>query len=105
MIKVQVTLFDKNGKYRPISTIVKEVESMEYYNTHKAEIQRRAIENICHQRRVSFAELKKQGYTLVKAREYDIEKIEQQKKQQHIINIIKKKQREREQSKATTTQQ
>lgn len=101
MIEIQVTLFDSNGKYRPISTIVKNVESMDYYTQHKAEVQRRAIENICHQRKITFAELKKQGYTKVKVREYDKEKIEQQKKQQHIINIIKKKQREREQQQTT----
>ena len=30
MIKMQLTMFDKEGHYKPISTIV-EVESMDYY--------------------------------------------------------------------------
>ena len=40
-MKLQVTLFDKNKKYKPMSTIV-EIESMEYYEQNKGEVQKRA---------------------------------------------------------------
>ena len=49
-MKLQVTLFDKNKKYKPMSTIV-EIESMEYYEQNKGEVQKRALLNIAHQRK------------------------------------------------------
>ena len=94
MIKLQVTLFDKNKKYRPISTLVN-VESVEYYEQHKAEVQTKAILNICHNRKTTWDTLKRQGYTQVKTREYNKEEIEQQKEQQHRINLIKYIERQR----------
>lgn len=97
-MKLQVTLFDKNKKYRPISTIV-QIESMQYYESHKAEVQKQAILNIMHQRRTTWTELKAQGYTGVKVREYDIEKIKEQKEQQHRINLIKYIERQRKERK------
>ena len=69
-MSLQVTLFDKNNKYRPISTLVN-VSSMEEYKANPASIQKKAIENICHQRRTLWSELKASGYTLVKVRDYD----------------------------------
>lgn len=44
-MKLQVTLFHKDNKYKPMSTIV-EVESMDYYNSHKAEIQKKAMKEM-----------------------------------------------------------
>lgn len=93
-MKLQVTLFDKNKHYKPVSTIV-EIESIEYYETHKAEVQKRAMMNIAHQRKMLPQELLKQGYTQVKVREYDIEKIKAQQEQQHRINLIKYIERKR----------
>lgn len=92
MIKMQLTIFDKEGHYKPISTIV-EVESVDYYKANKSKIQSIAIQNICHNRCISFTELQKQGYTVIKAREYDKEKIAEtnrKKKELEIRELLKK---------------
>ena len=78
MIKLQVTLFCESGKYKPISTIVN-IESMEYYKENKKQVQQKAIENICHKHYTSWNNLKNNGFTKVKVREYNIEKIERDK--------------------------
>lgn len=84
MINLQITLFSTTGKYKPMSTIIK-VESKQEYINNKKLLQQKAILNICHNRRTTIDALKEQGYTIVKVREYDIEKIEKQK----VINKIK----------------
>lgn len=82
MIQIQLTLYSESGKYRPMSTIV-EVESIAYYNTHKQEIQNRAIQRISVQRKMDIWAMKKYGYTKLKARVYDKEKIEQENKERY----------------------
>ena len=52
MMKIQITFFQKDNKYKPVSTLL-EVESMEYYEQHKAETQRRALLNIAHNRKTT----------------------------------------------------
>ena len=94
-MKLQVTLFDKNKKYKPMSTIV-EIESMEYYEQNKGEVQKRALLNIAHQRRTLPQDIMKQGFTQIKVREYNIEKIKEQQEYKHRLNLIKKIARERE---------
>lgn len=92
MIKMQLTIFDKEGHYKPISTIV-EVESVDHYKANKSKVQSIAIQNICHNRCISFKELQKQGYTVIKAREYDKEKIAEankKKKELEIRELLKK---------------
>lgn len=92
MIKMQLTIFDKEGHYKPISTIV-EVESVDYYKANKGKVQSIAIQNICHNRCISFKELQKQGYTVIKAREYDKEKIaatNKKKKELEIRELLQK---------------
>ena len=88
MKQIQVTLFDKSNKYRPISTLIN-VESIEEYNNNKQQYLKKAITNICYQRRTSFQDLKKDGYTEIKTRVYDKEEIERQKKELHKANLIK----------------
>ena len=44
-MKLQVTLFATNGKYKPISTLIN-VESMEDYEQNKRKYQEKAILNI-----------------------------------------------------------
>lgn len=102
-MKLQVTLFDKNKKYKPMSTIV-EIESMEYYKENKREVQQRAILNIAHQRKTLPQDIIKQGFTQVKVREYDIEKIKEQQEYQHKVNLIKKMARERQEKKVKSEQ-
>ena len=82
MIQIQLTLYSESGKYRPMSTIV-EVESIAYYNAHKQEILNRAIQRISVQRKMDIWAMKKYGYTKLKARIYDKEKIEQENKERY----------------------
>ena len=82
MIQIQLTLYSESGKYRPMSTIV-EVESIAYYNAHKQEILNRAIQRISVQRKMDIWVMKKYGYTKLKARVNDKEKIEQENKERY----------------------
>ena len=79
MVQLQVTLFDKQGRYRPVSTII-DVESIEYFNQHKEEIKTKAVTKICAKRYWTKRELKEYGYTTCKIRVYDKEKIEAENK-------------------------
>ena len=94
-MKLQFTLFATNGKYRPISTII-EVESMQDYVNNKNKYQKKAIENICHNRKTTWYNLKQDSYTNVKVREYNEEKIAQQTKAKIIEKLYEnyKKQKE-----------
>lgn len=100
-MKLQVTLFHKENKYKPISTIV-EVESMDYYNSHKAEIQKKAMENCGHARYLTPSQLIEQGYTKVKVREYDLAEIKKQEELRHKINLIKYIEKQRKEKKENT---
>ena len=97
MMKIQITFFQKDNKYKPVSTLL-EVESMEYYEQHKAETQTRALLNIAHNRKTTPQELLKQGYTKIKVREYDLEKIKAQQEYQHKVNLIKYIERKRKEN-------
>ena len=92
MIKLQVTLFSTTGKYKPVSTIIKIEKEQE---NNKQLIYKKAIENICHYRHTSWNILKNQGYTKVKTRIYDLEKIEAERQLQERVNLLKKIQEER----------
>lgn len=70
-VTLQFTLFDINGKYKPISTLVK-VESVRWFREHEQEVKTKAIQQICNQRRLSGKELAKLGYTRLKVRNYDL---------------------------------
>ena len=67
----QVTLFCKDGKYKPVSAIVD--ERFGYAN-----IQLEGIRKICAKRGWDKDDLKRYGYTLCKVRLYDKEKIKQE---------------------------
>ena len=69
MIRLQVTLFDTNNKYKPISTIIN-VESVEYYKQHQQQTRQRAIEKICAKRYTTPKQLAKDGYNQIKVRVY-----------------------------------
>lgn len=72
-MKYQVTLICENGKYKPVSTIV-EIENP----ADKATIQNKGITKICITKRWDKRDLKTYGYTKVKCRVYDPEKIAKQ---------------------------
>lgn len=93
-MKLQVTFFHNENKYKPMSTIL-EIENMQEYNNNKAEIQKKALLTIGHYRHQTPQEIIKNGYTKVKIREYDIEKIKAQQEQQHRVNLLKYIERKR----------
>lgn len=86
IMKLQVTLFASNGKYRPISTLI-DIESMEEYQKNKSKYQEKAILNICHNRRTTWEDLKKQTYTKIKVREYNREKTPKQVKRELLKRL------------------
>ena len=83
MIKIQITLFDKENKYKPISTLI-DVESLEEYNNNQNEYIKKAVVKIAAKRYLSISELKKEGYTRLKWREYTPERIERDKKKNEL---------------------
>ena len=70
MKEYQVTLMCNNGKYKPISTIIKVEDT-----ATADDIRTKGIQSICFKKQWGKAELKSYGYTKVKARVYDKEKI------------------------------
>lgn len=70
-IIIQVTLFDKDNKHKPISTLV-DVESMEWYKHHSKEVKEIAIQKICNKRYMTGKELVELGYTIIKVRNYSL---------------------------------
>lgn len=77
MKEYQVTLMCADGKYKPVSCIVKTDL------TDIKEIKKKGIEKICRQRRWGKFELVSYGYTKAKIREYDKEKIAQEKAERY----------------------
>lgn len=82
MIQLQITLFDKNNRYKPISTLVN-VESVRYYNEHSTEVKTHGIIKICQKRGWTQRELRTYNYTTCKVRVYDKEKIEKENKERY----------------------
>ena len=68
-MEYQVTLFDKSGKYRPVSAIVTTTE------TDIKAILKMGTEKICRNRGWIGADLKKYNYITGKVRKYDKERI------------------------------
>lgn len=69
---IQVTLISEGG-YRPLSTLL-EVENWATYQADKRKWNDRAIVKICGKRYMTAYDLKKYGYTTLKARPYDLVK-------------------------------
>lgn len=68
-MRAQVTLFDKSGKYRPISTLVK-IESEEDFNNNREKIKNTGIRKIMIQRNWTKRELIQYNYLTCKIRIY-----------------------------------
>lgn len=77
MKEFQVTLISTTGKYKPVSCIVKAdtKEMLKVGSAFVKDIQQKGIIKICQKRLWTNADLKKYGYTKVKVRQYDKEKI------------------------------
>jgi hypothetical protein len=71
-MQYQVTLMCDNGKYKPVSTIV-EMDTKDV-----STIKTKGIQKICAQRYWTKLNLKQYGYTKVKIRAYDKEKIDKE---------------------------
>jgi len=79
----QVTLFDEQGRYKPISTIV-QAEDVCLMNTEaKNKIIRMGIKKICIRKCWRTRDLRNSGYTKAVVRVYDKQKIEQKKKEKY----------------------
>ena len=74
-MQVQITLFDKNKMYRPLSTLI-EVPNMEYIANNKKALINKAYQQIATKKYMLSSQLYDEGYTIVKMREYDKEKIQ-----------------------------
>ena len=74
----QITLTSTSGKYKPVSCIVKR-DNKEVLEKGRdvfiKELQQQGIIKICQKRLWNNSDLKRYGYTKVKVREYDKEKI------------------------------
>lgn len=79
MVTMQFTLFSTTGKYKPMSTLM-QVESLQHYQENKRQYLRRAVAKIGAERKMPGWCIKEYGYTQMKARVYDKDKIEQDKK-------------------------
>lgn len=76
MAEYQVTIFHKDGKYKPMSTIVRTKAEKNLKNTaEQREIFNEGIRQICAQRYLSTQELQNLGFKSGKVRVYDKEKI------------------------------
>ena len=70
-IIIQITLFDVNNKYKPISTLI-EVESVQWFREHEKECKLKAIKKICLKRGWTGKQLLDYGYKKIKARNYTL---------------------------------
>lgn len=83
-ITLQVTLFDKNNKYKPMSTLIN-VESIEEYKKNSTKYKMQAVQKICNKRYLTGKELQDMGYSIIKVRNYTLlQKIKEQEKEKKV---------------------
>lgn len=87
-VQYQVTLIDKSGHYKPVSTLVnREQEGMQDLSITdkiiREKIRNEGIQKICNTRLWGKRELIQYGYTTCKIRLYDKAKIEQEKEERY----------------------
>mgnify|MGYP007013867600 CR=1 FL=1 len=68
-MRIQVTLYDKSGKYKPVSTLVRVADEKEFKN-NREEIKNTGIKKIMNQRGWSKRELIKYNFLTCKMRIY-----------------------------------
>ena len=83
MKEYQVTLFCENGKYKPVSAIVKAEDVCLMDTTAKNKIINLGIKKICVKRLWKTRDLRNYGYSKAVVRVYDKKKIEQKKKERY----------------------
>lgn len=94
-MQIQFTLFDKNEKYRPISTLI-EIESLKDYENNKSKYTSKALQKIMAQKQMTKDELMKQGYTQFKTRIYNKKEIERQNKIKYLQKIYENRKKKGE---------
>ena len=77
-MQIQITLISESG-YRPLSTLIN-CESWEEYQAHKASYQQKAVTAMLAKRYMTLRDLRKYGYTEIRSRVYDKERIEAENK-------------------------
>ena len=86
MKEYQVTLTCTTGQYKPVSCIIKKDDkelATKGKTTFLAELKKQGIQKICSKRYWGTRELKQYGYTCVKIREYDKERIAKENKERY----------------------
>lgn len=91
MMKVQVTIFTKSGKYKPMSTVFTVADGFDI-ETYKQQLMQRGLREIATKRGLTVAELRAYGFNYAKVREYDKAKIEKEK---FITDYLNKRKREK----------
>lgn len=71
-MRIQVTLYDKKNRYRPVSTLVK-VPDLEYFKTHREEVKNNGVKKIMMIRGWTKRELITYNYLTCKMRVYSEE--------------------------------
>lgn len=87
-MKIQVTLFHNEGKYRPVATTI-EVDSMEDFKANQSAYVKKAITKIAFQRYKTPNALYAEGYTKYKFRPYKSE----DKKQAFVEDFFKNREK------------
>lgn len=70
MIRIQFTLFDKEDRYKPVSTVIQVPNAKDFRENFRA-YKIRAIQNICAKRYWDSSDLKEYGYTELKYRKVE----------------------------------
>lgn len=86
MKEYQVTLVCNTNQYKPVSCIIKKDDKGLAEKGKKVfveELKKEGIQKICNKRYWTTRELKKYGYTSVKVREYDKERIQQENNERY----------------------
>ena len=87
-MQVQITLFDKNKVYKPISTLLEvDVKTYEEAQFKRGELINKAYQKIASKKYITSSELYDQGYTQAKMREYNENRI----KIENMLKYISKK--------------
>lgn len=96
MITLQVTIFNKENVYRPISTTL-QVEDVQYYKNNKAKVHKDAITKICAKRYTTPQQLAKDGFNQIKVRVYSPEgKSSNAEKVAKLQEIMQQRQKRKE---------
>ena len=72
-MQIQITLISESG-YRPLSTLIN-CQSWKEYQAHKIAYQQKAVTAMLAKRHMTVRDLRKYGYTEIKSRVYDKERI------------------------------